>query len=92
MLLYCVMGAMSPVVDFELSLDPSQNLGDAVSLSVAVNSQCGEAHPCSRRRCSPSGRAACGKDLRLCQGRGQASCRDGCAHWPSLCCACVTCW
>ena len=40
MLLYGVMGAMSPVVDFELSLDggpPSQNLCDAVSLSVAVS-------------------------------------------------------
>ena len=48
MLLYCVMGAMSQVVDFELSLDggpPSQNPCDAMSLSVAASSQCGEAHP-----------------------------------------------
>ena len=40
MLLYYVMGAMSPVFDFELSLDggpPSQNLCDVVSLSVAVS-------------------------------------------------------
>ena len=57
MLLYCVMGAMSPVVDFELSLDggpPSQNLCDAVSLLVAVSSQCGEAHSDARISVQPT--------------------------------------